>query len=108
MTREVAIDNLKADIKYWENTSVSTEHLCMAIKSLEQEPRWISVNERMPEANKAVLTYVDTGMTKTYCLADWNGNCIGWEEWIGTRQIEKEMGYKVLAWMPLPKSYKEK
>ena len=38
MTREVAIDNLKADIKYWENTSVSTEHLYMAIKALEQEP----------------------------------------------------------------------
>lgn len=44
MTREVAIDNLKADIKYWENTSVSTEHLCMAVKALEQEPKtghWI-------------------------------------------------------------------
>lgn len=39
MTREVAIDNLKADIKYWENTSVSTEHLCMAVKALEQEPK---------------------------------------------------------------------
>lgn len=38
MTREVVIDNLKADIKYWENTSVSTEHLYMAIKALEQEP----------------------------------------------------------------------
>lgn len=38
MTREVAIDHLKADIKYWENTSVSTEHLYMAIKALEQEP----------------------------------------------------------------------
>lgn len=38
MTREEAIDNLKADIKYWENTSVSTEHLYMAIKALEKEP----------------------------------------------------------------------
>lgn len=35
--REVAIEKLKADIKYWENTSVSTDHLHMAIKALEQE-----------------------------------------------------------------------
>lgn len=77
------------------------------IDTLEQEPRWIPCSERLPEANRAVLTYVDTGATKTYCLADWNGNCIGWEEWIGTRLIEKEMGYKILAWMPLPKAYRE-
>jgi hypothetical protein len=44
MTREEAIDNLKADIKYWENTSVSTDHLYMAIKALEQESSYNSVN----------------------------------------------------------------
>lgn len=47
MTRENAIDNLKADIKYWENTSVSTEHLYMAIKALEQEQKtghWVESN----------------------------------------------------------------
>ena len=38
MTKEQAIEYLKADIKHWENTSVSTDHLNMAIKSLEQQP----------------------------------------------------------------------
>lgn len=38
MTIETAIANLKADIKYWEDTTVSTEHLSMAIKALQQEP----------------------------------------------------------------------
>lgn len=37
MTKEQAIEYLKADIKHWENTSVSTDHLIMAIKALEQE-----------------------------------------------------------------------
>ena len=37
MTREVAIDSLKADIIYWENTSVSTDPYYMAIQALEKE-----------------------------------------------------------------------
>ena len=36
--REKAIDKLKVDIEYWENASVSAEHLYMAIKALEQDP----------------------------------------------------------------------
>jgi len=34
MRRELAICNLKANIKYWENTSISTEHFHVAIKAL--------------------------------------------------------------------------
>ena len=36
MDKEVAKDNLKADIKYWENTSVSVDHLYMAISAMEK------------------------------------------------------------------------
>ena len=72
-----------------------------------QEPRWIPVSERLPEANRAVLTYIDTGATKTYCLAYWNDVREAWEEWIGYDLIEKDRDYKVLAWMPLPKAYNE-
>jgi len=36
MTKEVVIANLKADIKYWENTSVDTEHLQIAVKAMKQ------------------------------------------------------------------------
>ena len=66
---------------------------------------WIPVSERLPEPNRAVLTYVNTGKSETFCLANWNDACGDWEEWIGTRMLESEMEYKVLAWMPLPKPY---
>jgi hypothetical protein len=68
---------------------------------------WIPVSERLPEPNRAVLTYVNTGKSETFCLANWNDACGDWEEWIGTRMLESEMEYKVLAWMPLPKPYQE-
>lgn len=70
---------------------------------------WIPCEERLPEPNTAVLTCIDTGANKTYCLAYWNDVRNGWEEWIGYDLIEKERGYKVLAWlacMPLPESNK--
>ena len=59
MTREVAIDNLKADIKYWENTSVSTEHLYMAIEALEQEPCGDVISRDM--ALEKMADYVASG-----------------------------------------------
>ena len=76
-----------------------------------RKPRWIPVTERLPEKDTAVLTYVDTGASETYCLAYWNdlrNDMNGaWEEWIGSELIEIDRGYKVLAWMPLPEPYKE-
>lgn len=77
------------------------------LKQLKEQTQWIPVSERLPEKNRAVLTYVDTGMTKTYCLAYWNDRVKGWEEWIGYRMLETEMEYKVLAWQPLPEAYKK-
>ena len=74
---------------------------------VENKDGWIPVTERLPEKNRAVLIYVDTGITKTYCLAYWNDRVKGWEEWIGYRMLETEMGYKVLAWQPLPEPYKK-
>lgn len=75
------------------------------IQALEQDQRWIPVSERLPEPNVAVLTYINTGATETYCLAYWNDACEAWEEWIGIDLIEKDKGYKVIAWRELPEPY---
>ena len=70
--------------------------------------RWIPVSERLPKPNTAVLTYISTGPSETFCLAYWNDIQNYWEDWIGYKSIEKDRGYKVLAWQPLPKPYEEK
>ena len=104
MTRKEAIKEpeiLKQD--YWDDDDTMTA-LDMAIEVLNQS--WIPVSEKLPEANRAVLTYIDTGATKTYCLANWNDVREAWEEWIGYDLIEKDKYYKVIAWMPLPEPYK--
>lgn len=67
--------------------------------------KWIPVSERLPEPNVAVLTYINTGATETYCLAYWNDACEAWEEWIGIDLIEKDKGFKVMAWRELPEPY---
>ena len=68
-----------------------------------QEPRWIPVSERMPEPNRLVLCYITTGATETYFLALRNDTLNAWEEGIGgCRLLENDLGYKVIAWLPLP------
>jgi hypothetical protein len=84
------------------------EDISIVLEELPPAQRWIPVSERLPKPNRAVLTYVNTGKSETFCLANWNDACWDWEEWIGTRMLESEMEYKVLAWMPLPKPYTEK
>ena len=38
----------------------------------------------------------------------WNDTLNAWEEGIGGyRLLENDLGYKVVAWMPLPQPYKE-
>lgn len=78
------------------------EILDLAAKALEQEPRWIPISERLPEEEETVIAsteyrvYPETRYTKGY----------GWE-WAyeaGADYWESLEG--VMAWMPLPESYK--
>lgn len=68
---------------------------------------WIPISERLPEPNKLVVCYITTGVTETYFLALWNDVQKTWEEGIGgCRLLERDLGYKVIAWRPLPEPYK--
>lgn len=108
MTNEITVEEAVKQIKencYFASISEKTKQaLEIAIKALEQTT-WIPVSERLPEPNVAVLTYINTGATETYCLAYWNDRCEAWEEWIGIDLIEKDKGYKVMAWRELPEPY---
>ena len=75
------------------------EALDMAIKTLEQEPKWVPVSERMPEKNVWVLTTFTMTNDKNDIdikrINRWNGQ---WED-------EFDFCNTVIAWMPLPKPY---
>ena len=77
--------------------------------NLENPNGWILCSERLPEPNRLVLCYITTGTTKTYFLALWNDIQKTWEEGIGGHRLLKhDLGYDVIAWMPLPSLYEEK
>ena len=62
----------------------------LAIKALENQPRWIPVSKKIPETHGYYLT--STIYNQVYCDY-WNGDCFDRTE-------------TVLAWMPLPEPYK--
>ena len=66
---------------------------------IEQEPRWISVSERLPEKNVEVLATTEWGavtIAEMYSANDWFIH-------EGTTNAETD---EIAAWMPLPKPYK--
>lgn len=99
MTREEAIEFIAQSVK----SDIDMALIADAIKTLEQEPRWIPVSERLPEDGETVIASVD-------------GEYVYPES-----RYSKEFGWKwaaefsyyywtdlngVDAWMPLPKAYK--
>lgn len=71
----------------------------MAIKALEQEPRWIPVSERLPEKNVEVLATTEWG---EITIAEMFSN----NDWFiheGATSVDID---DIIAWMPLPKPYK--
>ena len=69
-------------------------------------PQWIPCSERLPEDDTLMLVnYVDN---RPEAIDIW----IGWHEMENVWYIDgevhsKEYGNEVIAWMPLPKPYKE-
>lgn len=112
MTREQQIDwlcRLKSEIKIfmpyqWQKPF--EEALDMAIKALEQEPRWIPTSERQPEENGNYLAFYLSGdetATLEFMMVD---HCNAGGGWLHEKSGRKPYK-KVIAWMPLPKAYRE-
>ena len=78
-----------------EDDRQNMETFDMAIKALEQEPRWIPRSERLPEDGEEVLVSGYDTYGKKVIIARYQGEQYGFTCGL------------VSAWMPLPKPYRE-
>ena len=87
----------------WNDTNVSPEHCLedlIAIKELEaQMPKWISVDDRLPENNIAVLVYGDGKMTVAHTEKYLSWVC---DDVVGHHVLSVYPAFKITHWMPLP------
>lgn len=68
-------------------------------KALEQEPKWIPVNEKLPEERKSVLVYAPE-YNNIYCAY------LDGDTWFIFGGYGSYAVANVTAWMPLPSPYK--
>lgn len=120
MTRKEAISWLVSltehegeDIPIYDT---DVEALNMAIKALEQEPRWIPVTERLPEEHLCNDGYIEPsdyvlvwGDNGNYGVSRYWGNRRSkakspntYKDWVDLDWVTQ----KPIAWMPLPQPYK--
>ena len=97
-------------VKQWleHDNKLRTIETDTAYECGKHAAKWVSASEELPEPNTLVLCYITTGTTETYFLALWNDVQEAWEEGIGGyRLLERDLGYKVIAWRSLPEPYGE-
>jgi hypothetical protein len=86
-------------------TNKPLEAFDMAISALEkqEQDRWISVKDRLPEYEKEVLTCNDNGdMSVGYLYSPGFGHADRWHVDFTSSPV-----YHIVAWRPLPKAYQE-
>ena len=100
MTNEDAIKDIVKETcegcLYIENCEREYCAFYLAIKALENQPRWIPVTERLPEINVEVIV-TDIETIGTY--ASWYLGEGFWECDNG------KFNNRIIAWMPLPQPY---
>ena len=91
MTHDEMIDVLKGLVfgTFDRTTAKEREALDIAIKALEQEPKWIPVSERLPEKGGLYLVYTEE------------------QPFVCPFKDGEFFIDEVLAWMPLPEPYAE-
>ncbi len=70
------------------------------VKALEQEPRWIPVEEKLPEPDVEVLVTDDAGGLATISTDSiYESEVTGEKKWYTSQNVT--------AWMALPQAYRE-
>lgn len=129
MTREqVLINHIQKyfDSGMWQYEAcyLNKDDLKVIIKALEQEPRWISVSEGLPEDIKPVIVTWKNTDPKSYYQYIVGKHFIGTAhykngKWFWYSSVTEDLlaeygkcdseefdeAIKVLAWMPLPEPY---
>ena len=99
---EEAIKELKCNEED-DTFVISWEALDMAIKALEQEPKWIPVSERLPEnGDLQIITILDEWGDYPFRYSDFGWYLEAAKCWI----VGTETRTDIIAWMPLPEPYK--
>ena len=106
MNREKQIEEMANFL--WKNTLIHTEDLCydvaetLVIEGYSKQSEWISVEERLPEADVEVLVVVKIGDRVSVVTDRIYAN-----KWFNYGKIGHLPGY-VTHWMPLPEPPKMK
>lgn len=103
MTKQEAIDLLDNLIGMIEDNHGSDydSAIRMAIDALE--PQWIPVSERLPKDKQEILFSTKTGRVHSGRYHDDNSV----NQWYSHKDRARAWNNVVIAWMPLPESYKE-
>lgn len=102
MTNEEAIKELQFALDTYAGIEIDSSALKMAIKALEQEPKWIPVGEKMPPIAQRVLVSATNGevfIARYYSFDKWTF------EPTGISYVYKKDS--IVAWMSLPEGYTE-
>ena len=107
--RAIDADALKEDLTRFYDNEVTARKLIDEQPTIQPEPHWIPVTERLPENEKRVLILNDDNLYMIGFIREYD--C--WNEWRYQYEMydddvyeEEEQG-KIVAWMPLPEPYKE-
>lgn len=109
MNKEQAIDRLVKHLE-WGWTEETAEAIKMGIHALE-ENKWIPCNERIPENDVEVLVWFEYFRYGAYNRPYQTIGISYVHRGIWSGFVNGESGWKnlrIIAWMPLPKLYKEK
>lgn len=114
ISRQRELDEWCTDCREYDNERHCCPRFNRVIRETAEEvrqnaePRWIPCSERLPEHPENDDYYLVTIQCEHY--AGWDDYVTGFAEW--TKHGWDELSYyigqiKVVAWMPLPKPYKE-